>query len=100
MLKHLVKKYMNHLLIETCLQFGKKTSRQNKKINKYIYGLRMDIAILSIYDMRSMITKIYPLIHNLFYSHNLKYQPVTHKLDQIITKPKNPVSIQILFASS
>ena len=100
MLNPSIKKYTNHLVVETCLQFNKKINYQNKKINKYVYGLRMDIMILSIYDMRSMIIKIYPLIHNLFYSHSLTYQPISHRSEQVIIKQKNITPIQILFISS
>jgi len=83
MKKSIKKNYFEHLILETCLQFGQQTRYHKHKFNQYVFILRNKRIILSLYEMRLMFFKLYPLIHTLYAS-----------------KVKNIASQQILFATT
>ena len=65
------KKIQNQLIIENCLTFGHEAQFTQKKISKYLLGTRINTEIFKLYELRSLLLKIYPLIHNLFYNPRL-----------------------------
>jgi len=65
-------KILNNLILDNCLSFGRSPKFNNKKITHYIYGTRQKIDIFSLYEMRYLLLKVYPLIHNLFLQERTK----------------------------
>ena len=57
---------LNQLIFENCLSFGRSPKLNNRKINNYLFGTRQKLNIFKLYELRYLLLKIYPLIHNLF----------------------------------
>ena len=57
---------LNKLVSENCLSFGRNPKLNNRKITHYISGTRQKVDIFNLYEMRYLLLKVYPLIHNLF----------------------------------
>lgn len=57
---------LNQLIFDNCLSFGRNPRLNNRKINHYIFGTRQTLDIFKLYELRYLLLKIYPLIHNLF----------------------------------
>jgi len=55
------------LVLENCLTFGHHSRLTSKKVTKYLTGTRVTTEIFKLYELRYLLLKIYPLIHNLFY---------------------------------
>lgn len=64
-------KILNQLLYANCLSFGRSPKLNNRKINHYIFGTRQKFDIFKLYEMRYLILKVYPIIHNLFLQERL-----------------------------
>lgn len=68
--KQLKINFRNHILkqliFENCLRFGRDPKFNNRKINHYIFGTREKLDIFKLYELRYLLLKVYPLIHNLF----------------------------------
>jgi len=62
---------LNQLLSENCLSFGRSPKLNNRKITHYISGTRQKVDIFNLYEMRYLLLKVYPLIHNLFLQQRL-----------------------------
>ena len=62
---------LNQLVSENCLSFGRNPKLNNKKITHYISGTRQKIDIFNFYEMRYLLLRVYPLIHNLFLQQRL-----------------------------
>ena len=54
--------------MENCLTFGNDPKFTNQKITRYLIGTRAPIEIFKMYELRYLLLKTYPLIHNLFYN--------------------------------
>ena len=63
---HANNKILKELIYTNCLSFGRNPKLNNKKINHYIFGTRQQLDIFKLYEMRYLLLRIYPLIHNLF----------------------------------
>ena len=59
------------LVVENCLSFGQSSRLTSKKVTKYLVGTRVTTEIFKLYELRYLLLKIYPLIHNLFYNPRL-----------------------------
>jgi hypothetical protein len=59
------------LVVENCLNFGHHSGLTSKKVTKYLIGTRVTTEIFKLYELRYLLLKIYPLIHNLFYNPRL-----------------------------
>ena len=57
-----------HLMTKNCLLFGQHPVLTSPKVAQYLLGTRETIEILKMYELRYLLLKIYPLIHNLFYN--------------------------------
>ena len=57
---------LNNLVSENCLGFGRNPKLNNRKITHYLSGTRQKVDIFNLYEMRYLLLKVYPLIHNLF----------------------------------
>ena len=57
---------LNKLVSENCLGFGRNPKLNNRKITHYLSGTRQKVDIFNLYEMRYLLLKVYPLIHNLF----------------------------------
>ena len=57
---------LNKLVSDNCLSFGRSPKLNNRKITHYISGTRQKVDIFNLYEMRYLLLKVYPLIHNLF----------------------------------
>lgn len=57
---------LNQLVFENCLRFGRDPKLNNRKINHYLFGTREKLDIFKLYELRYLLLKVYPLIHNLF----------------------------------
>ena len=57
---------LNKLVSENCLGFGRSPKLNNRKITHYLSGTRQKVDIFNLYEMRYLLLKVYPLIHNLF----------------------------------
>jgi len=57
-----------HLMTRTCLIFGQHPALTSPKVAQYVLGTRETIEILKMYELRYLLLKVYPLIHNLFSS--------------------------------
>ena len=62
---------LNKLIYDHCLSFGRSPKINNKKITHFISGTRQKIDIFNLYEMRYLLLKVYPLIHNLFLQERL-----------------------------
>jgi ribosomal protein S2 len=62
------------LVLDNCLTFGRHPKLTNQKIAKYICGTRHAIDIFKLYELRYLLLKIYPLIHNLFLQNRLNME--------------------------
>jgi hypothetical protein len=62
---------LNKLVSENCLSFGRSPKLNNRKITHYISGTRQKVDIFNLYEMRYLLLKVYPLIHNLFLQQRL-----------------------------
>lgn len=87
-------------MLETCLQFSHPTKYTTKNFNKYIYGSKAQMEILNLHTMRIIFLKVYPLIHSLFYNHSYNYQLADSEENNILSKKKNIIPVQILFATT
>lgn len=54
--------------MENCLTFGNDPKITNKKVARYLLGARPTIEVFKMYELRYLLLKIYPFIHNLFYN--------------------------------
>ena len=63
---------LNQLISENCLSFGRSPKLSSRKISHYISGARQKIDIFKLYEIRYLLLKIYPLIHNLFLQQRVK----------------------------
>jgi ribosomal protein S2 len=59
---------IDKLVMENCLMFGQHPKFTSKKVAKYLLGTRETTEIFKLYELRYLLLKIYPLIHNLFYN--------------------------------
>jgi hypothetical protein len=57
--------------VENCLSFGQHSRLTSKNVTKYLIGKRVTTEIFKLYELRYLLLKIYPLIHNLFYNPRL-----------------------------
>ena len=64
-------KILEQLIFENCLSFGRNPKLNNKKINHYLFGTRQRLDIFKLYEIRYLLLKVYPLIHNLFLQERL-----------------------------
>jgi hypothetical protein len=66
------------LVLDNCLTFGRHPKLTNQKITKYITGTRNAIDIFKLYELRYLLLKVYPLIHNLFLQNrlNMEIKPI------------------------
>lgn len=64
-------KILNKLVSDNCLSFGRSPILNNRKITHYISGTRQKVDIFNLYEMRYLLLKVYPLIHNLFLQQRL-----------------------------
>ena len=71
------------LLLENCLTFGQDSRFTSKKITRYLLGTRITTEIFKLYELRSLLLKIYPLIHNLFYNPRVNPKLRTKKIGNI-----------------
>jgi ribosomal protein S2 len=62
---------LNKLVSDNCLSFGRSPKLNNRKITHYISGTRQKVDIFNLYEMRYLLLKVYPLIHNLFLQQRL-----------------------------
>ena len=62
---------LHKLISENCLSFGRSPKLNNRKITHYLSGTRQKVAIFNLYEMRYLLLKVYPLIHNLFLQQRL-----------------------------
>lgn len=62
---------LNKLVSENCLSFGRSPKLNNRKITHYLSGTRQKVDIFNLYEMRYLLLKVYPLIHNLFLQQRL-----------------------------
>ena len=66
---------INKLVSDNCLSFGRNpkflTKFTSQKITHYISGKRQKVDIFNLYEMRYLLLKVYPLIHNLFLQQRL-----------------------------
>ena len=65
---------LEKLIFETCLNFGRNPKINNVKINHYILGIRQKINIFKFQELRYLLLKVYPVIHNLFLQERLNLQ--------------------------
>jgi ribosomal protein S2 len=65
------KEMIQKLVVENCLTFGQHSRLTSKKVTKYLVGTRATTEIFKLYELRYLLLKIYPLIHNLFYNPRL-----------------------------
>lgn len=65
------KKIINQLIFENCLTFGNDPKRTSKRVTRYLLGTRGTTEIFKLYELRSLLLRVYPLIHNLFYNPRL-----------------------------
>lgn len=63
---------LNQLISDNCLSFGRNPKLSNRKISHYISGTRQKLDIFKLYELRYLLLKMYPLIHNLFLQQRLK----------------------------
>ena len=54
------------LMTQNCLLFGQHPVLTSPKVTQYLLGTRDTMEILKVYELRYLLLKIYPLIHNLF----------------------------------
>ncbi len=73
------KEMIQKLVVENCLNFGQHSRLTSKKVTKYLVGTRVTTEIFKLYELRYLLLKIYPLIHNLFYNPRLN-SPLEKKL--------------------
>ena len=101
------KKIQTKLIIDNCLTFGQDNALTPKKISRYLLGTRIKIELFKLYELRCLLLKIYPLIHNLFYNPRLNFELQTKivqknfyttKRFSLIPKHKH-LPPQILFAT-
>lgn len=64
-------KILNQLIYANCLSFGRSPKLNNRKINHYLFGTRQKFDIFKLYEMRYLLLKVYPIIHNLFLQERL-----------------------------
>jgi ribosomal protein S2 len=57
---------LNQLVLENCLRFGRDPKLNNRKTNHFLFGTREKLDIFKLYELRYLLLKVYPLIHNLF----------------------------------
>ena len=57
-----------HLVKENCLTFGNNVKLTAKNVTRFVLGTRTTTEVFKLYELRYLILKIYPLIHNLFYN--------------------------------
>ena len=60
-------------MTESCLIFGQHSKSTSKNVTRYLLGVRQTTEIFKLYEMRYLLLKTYPLIHNLF--HNPRVNP-------------------------
>lgn len=92
-------KILNQLVSDHCLSFGRSPKLNNKKITHYISGTRQKVDIFNLYEMRYLLLKVYPLIHNLFLQQRLnvrkKKTPFVNRSDHFkTTAQKLPKGLQ------
>jgi len=63
-----LKKLADQLIMENCLTFGNHSKFTKRKVARYLLGTRSTVEIFKIYELRSLLLRVYPLIHNLFYN--------------------------------
>lgn len=75
-------KIIEKLVLDNCLTFGRHPKLTHSKITKYVFGTRHAIDIFKLYELRYLLLKIYPLIHNLFFQNrlNMEIKP-TYKME-------------------
>jgi len=62
---------INQLISDNCLSFGRSPKLTSRKITHYLSGTRQKVDIFNLYEMRYLLLKVYPLIHNLFLQQRL-----------------------------
>ena len=65
---------LEKLIFETCLNFGRTPQINNSKIHHYIFGIRQKINIFKLQEIRYLLLKVYPVIHNLFLQERLNFK--------------------------
>ena len=55
-------------ITKSCLLFGHSFQFTSKKVTQYLLGTRETTEIFKLYELRYLLLKIYPLIHNLFHN--------------------------------
>ena len=56
------------LVKENCLTLGNDAKLTAKNVTRFVLGTRATTEVFKLYELRYLILKIYPLIHNLFYN--------------------------------
>ena len=90
---HNWKHWCQKLVLENCLIFGLNPRLTSKKVNKYLLGTRETLEIFKLYEMRSLLLKMYPLIHILFQNPrvNSRFEFKSSKTEWL---PRRPFSFQ------
>ena len=83
-------KILNKLISENCLSFGRSPKLNNRKITHYISGARQKVDIFNLYEMRYLLLKVYPLIHNLFLQERLNVKKKKWTFDKNSVSQNNP----------
>jgi len=78
---------LNKLVSDNCLSFGRSPKLNNRKITHYLSGTRQKVDIFNLYEMRYLLLKVYPLIHNLFLQQRINLKK----------KKKNPILKKFFF---
>ena len=83
------KRIQTKLIIDNCLTFGHDQNLTPQKISRYLLGTRIKIELFKLYELRCLLLKVYPLIHNLFYNPRLNCELETKKVLPTSSKIKN-----------
>jgi hypothetical protein len=78
-------------LTESCLVFGQYSKSTSKNVARYLLGARQTTEIFKLYEMRYLLLKTYPLIHNLF--HNPRVNPNLELQQVYLPNTSEPLSL-------
>jgi ribosomal protein S2 len=76
------------LVLENCMTLGQHPKFTQKNITKYIFGTRHHIDIFKLYELRLLLLKTYPLIHQLFLQSRFNSIKRIKSIFEIKTKDK------------
>ena len=86
---HSRKYIIDKLVTKSCLIFGNPSKLTSQKVAQYLLGTRDTTEVFKLYELRYLLLKIYPLIHNLFHNPRVNPKLTSYKIKNLNHKPRD-----------